>query len=240
MRRLRIAICDDEKQIRDMITQKISRICPGAEVMQYASGEEVLSDQEGVDILLLDIQMSGKNGIETAKSLRKRKDKVIIIFITALEEYVFQAFDVGAFHYLLKPFSDEKFFTVLRKAVKEWEEKRAVTEKESRFIIIKTGSVHTRVNLEDIIYAEVYDRKIMLHTTTEEMEYYGKMGDLEKMTGEDFFRSHRAFLIHLKYIVKYDAASVYLENGNKALLAKQKYSEFVKAYLKYNRRKGNK
>lgn len=233
-----MAICDDEKQIRDLVEQKIRRLCPGAEILQYASGEEMLSDQEGADILFLDIQMSGSNGIETAKRLRKRKDKVMIIFITALEEYVFQAFDVGAFHYLLKPFSDEKFFTVLRKAIKEWEEKKADTE-ERRFIIIKNGSVHIRVNLEDIIYAEVYDRKIMLHTITGEMEYYGKMGDLEKMTGEDFFRSHRAFLIHFKYIVKYDAASIYLENGNQALLAKQKYSEFVKAYLKYNRRKGS-
>ena len=83
------------------------------------SGEALLEADEQIDILFLDIQMPGKNGMETARALRKRGMDTILIFVTAIEEYVFQAFDVGAFHYLVKPFEQEKFAEVLRNAIKQ-------------------------------------------------------------------------------------------------------------------------
>ena len=69
--------------------------------------------------------MPGKNGMETARALRKRGMDTILIFVTAIEEYVFQAFDVGAFHYLVKPFEQEKFAEVLRNAIKQKINKKA-------------------------------------------------------------------------------------------------------------------
>ena len=67
------------------------------------------------------------------------------------------------------------------------------------------------------------------------MEYYGKMSELEK-AGEDFFRTHRSYLVNFKYVEKYDASTIYLEKGT-ALIAKQKFSEFVKKYMEYNQRR---
>ena len=61
--------------------------------------------------------MPGMDGMETAKVLRQDNEDMILIFVTAAEEYVFQAFDVGAFHYLVKPFSNEKLKEVVTKAV---------------------------------------------------------------------------------------------------------------------------
>jgi len=69
----------------------------------FSSGEELLLSDKNIDILFLDIQMSGKDGMETARELRKKDKNMILIFVTAVEEYVFQAFDVGAFHYIVKP-----------------------------------------------------------------------------------------------------------------------------------------
>ena len=93
--------------------------------------------------------------------------------------------------------------------------------------------------IKDIIYAEVFNRKIILHKTDGDLEYYGKMSELEKQVGNAFFRSHRAYLIHFKYVEKYNATTIYLEKGT-AIMAKQNYPEFVKRYLKYNesKRKG--
>ena len=98
---MEIAICDDEKEIRDMLAEKIGKLYPQAGLSLYRSGEELLLAEKEPDILLLDIQMPGKNGMETAKELRRKNKKAIIIFVTALEDFVFQAFDVGAFHYLV-------------------------------------------------------------------------------------------------------------------------------------------
>ncbi|MDE5933618.1 MAG: LytTR family DNA-binding domain-containing protein, partial [Lachnospiraceae bacterium] len=162
---------------------------------------------------------------------------------TALEEYVFQAFDVGAFHYLVKPFKDGKFETVLAAAVEQCRnrdglEKGQAVEPEERSIVVKTGGVSTRIPVKDIIYAEVFNRKVMIHSIHGDIEYYGKLSDLETQLGDDFFRTHRANLVHFKYVEKYNVSEIWLEKGS-ALMAKQNYAEFVKRYMRYNRRKGS-
>ena len=99
---LKIAICDDEQPIRDYL-KKLTEKCTDAQVHVFANGEELLSDPTVYDIILLDISLnrkpdSGKpNGMEVAKKIRETSD-VIIIFVTALKEYVFEGYDVGAFH----------------------------------------------------------------------------------------------------------------------------------------------
>lgn len=118
---MRIAICDDEKEIRELLAEKTAELYPEADIALMSSGGELLSAEEKADILLLDIQMQGMNGMQTARELRGQDKEVIIIFVTALSDFVFQAFDVGAFHYLVKPFDDGKFAEVLQNAVGQFE-----------------------------------------------------------------------------------------------------------------------
>ena len=235
---MEIAICDDEKNIRELIKGKIEKQYPEANIIFYSSGEDVLLSDEHIDILFLDIQMQGKNGMETARELRKKDKKIIIIFVTAVEEYVFQAFDVGAFHYIVKPINDTKFTEVLHRAIEEWNAKQPTNqEPEEKYLMINNGGVHIKVTIDDIVYAEVFNRKVVIHKLNETIEYYGKMSDLEALAGDSFFRPHRAYLINFRYVEKYDATTIYLEKGT-ALMAKQKYPEFVKKYMKYNQRRG--
>ena len=235
---MRIAICDDEKNIRELIANKVEKQYPDAEIIFFQSGEELLLSDEYIDILFLDIQMSGIDGMETAKELRKKDKSVILIFVTAVEEYVFQAFDVGAFNYIVKPIDDGKFSDVLHRAVDEWSSQN-INEKEpeERYVLINNSGVHTKVILDEIVYAEVFNRKVVIHKLDGEIEYYGKMSDLESLAGDSFFRPHRAYLINFKYVEKYDATTIYLERGT-ALMAKQNYPEFVKKYMKYIQKRG--
>lgn len=261
---MQIAICDDEPGVRDLIARKVHGIYPQAQLSLFASGEELLLRENAGDILFLDIRLGGQDGMEIARALRKKNRKTILIFVTAVRESVFQAFDVGAFHYLVKPFEDTKFSEVLRAAVRQWEEEykdsggneRADGRKdagkenrgggepyrrnqtaENRYIWIKSGGLSTKVRLDDIIYAEVLNRKVTLHTKNGDLEYYGKLSELEKTAGEDFFRPHRAYLVNLKYVERYNATEIVLEKGC-AIMAKQKYPEFVKCFMHYNQRKG--
>ena len=189
---------------------------------------------------LLDIQMPGSNGMETAQRLRSRGMDTIIIFVSALEDYVFQAFDVGAFHYLVKPFDNRKFAQVLARAVRQYEDDRQRNanqdrKKDTPNLVITSGGKHITIQMEDIVYAEVYNRKMILHTMDSDIEYYGKMKELEKKVGEDFYRPHRAYLVNMNYIRKYDARTIYLKKGQ-ALMAKQNYGDFVRKFLKYNQK----
>ena len=234
---MRIVICDDEKKIQEFMRYKVKEQYPKADIVSFSSGEELLSSHNPIDILFLDIGMNGRNGMETARELRQKDKKVIIIFVTAMEDYVFQAFDVGAFHYLVKPFEDKKFAEVLGKAVEEWQSQKQVKNvQEEKYVMINNRGVHSKVMLEDIVYAEVFNRKVVIHKINDEIEYYGKLSDLEALAGDSFFRTHRAYLIHFKYVEKYNATTIYLEKGT-VLMAKQNYPEFVKKYMKYNQRR---
>ncbi len=89
-------------------------------------------------------------------------------------------------------------------------------------LVITTGGKHITVNLEDVVYAEVFDRKVILHTMDADIEYYGKMKELEEKVGDEFYRTHRSFLVNFSFIRKYDATTIYLERGQ-VLMAKQNY-----------------
>lgn len=235
---MQIAICDDEMSIRQLLKRKVERLLPDISIELFCSGKELLFSACSPDILLLDIQMPGENGMEIAREFRSKNEKTILIFITALEEYVFEAFDVGAFHYLVKPIDDKKFDKVLNKAITQIskrEERKNGKYKEEPYIVVKTKGITRKILLRDIIYAEVFNRNIVLHLKNEQIEYYGKMKELEAISGNTFFRTHRAYLVNLKYVTSYEARRVYMKD-KEAWLSKSNYSEFVKAFLYYHRR----
>lgn len=235
--KMKIAICDDEKNIRELIKNKVQSIYPKTDICFFNSGEELLESEENIDILFLDIQMQGKNGMETARELREKNRDVILIFVTALEEFVFQAFDVEAFHYLVKPIDDNKFMEVMKKAFEQsFSERGSNKIAPEKYVMINNSGLHSKILVDDIVYAEVFNRKVVIHKLDAAIEYYGKMSDLENMVGDNFFRPHRAYLVNLKYVEKYDATTIYLEKGT-VLMAKQRYSDFVKKYMKYNQRR---
>lgn len=201
---MRIAICDDEVSMVQILEEKIKKLLPDAVIDKYLSGDELIASGSKPDILFLDIQMPGMDGMETAKMLRQDNEDMILIFVTAAEEYVFQAFDVGAFHYLVKPFFDEKLKEVVTKAVHNIKRSSRL-EKDEKYIMVQTAGSHIKIFLRDIVYAEVYNRKVIIHTRSTDIEYYGKLQELSDMAGTDFFRTHRAYLVHFKYVEKYDA-----------------------------------
>lgn len=242
---MQIAVCDDEKAVRDTLAGKINRLYPEADIHLFCSGKELLMSEPGADIVFLDIQMPDMDGMETAKQLRIKDKHAVLIFVTAMEEYVFQAFDVGAFHYIVKPFEDEKFSQVLKNAVEQAEyfynkithvsERGNPSNCAEKYFMVKTGGMAMKILISDIVYAEVFNRKVTIHTVKEDIEYYGRLSDLEKQAGADFFRTHRAYLVNFKHVMKYNVSTVWLTEGS-ALMAKQNYHEFVKRYLRYNQR----
>lgn len=242
---MRIAICDDDNKIQEILREKLDRICQEngnvCQILCYSSGEELLdagcSGQEP-DILFLDIQMPGRDGMEIAEELRRRQWDTVLIFVTALPEYVYDAFDVGAFHYLVKPIREDKLRKVFLKALAQCEksEKRQKDEY-SAMLFVKRGGVSTAIPIDSIIYAEVFNRKITLHTTGGNVEYYGKMTELSQKTGDNFYRTHRSYLVNMKYVERYDAATIWLEQGT-ALMSKKQFAGFVRQYMHYISRRG--
>lgn len=233
---MNIAICDDEKIIREQIKERIEELSGEYEIKMYAFGEELLSSGEIFDIIFLDIQMGELSGIETARMLRKEEIDSIIIFVTAVKEYVFEAFDVEAFHYLLKPIEDDKFVEVFERAVK------GVLARKTRIqerIFIKTRNRNITIDKSRIYYVESRTRKVEIHLNNESIETYATMNEMEKQLGEGFYRCHRGYLVNMAYILEYDTTKISLHNGEEIYMAKEKYNDFVKEYMRYLKQGGS-
>ena len=240
---MKLAICDDEKRIRDIIAESVKEVSEKIEIEFYADAKGILSASFDCDILFLDIQMPGIDGMGAARMLRSYGKKTVIVFVTALEDQVFNAFDVGAFNYIVKPFTKAKIIEVLNKAVKQAEDQRlveaAISEQEEagRTITVKSGGTNTRVILSEVQYAEIYDRRIILHmVSSDDIEYYGRISDLENIAGKDFFRVHRAYLVNLGAVKSYDSKYVHMSDAD-IPVARGKYQELIRAYMSYHTRR---
>ena len=230
---MRLAVCDDENNLREKIKRMITEQRADCAVDLYDSGESMLTASKVYDIYFLDIQMAGISGMETATRIRKREaeevlNESIIIFITSFTEFWGDAFDVKAYHYLVKPIDSKKFNAVFTRASADYLSKKAKAEK---YILIKSKDSYHKILLDDIYYFESQGKKVEIVTKSGATTHYGKMQDLEKTLGSSFYRCHRCYIVNLEHITKYNATTIWLKNGNSIFLAHKKYNEFVKTYL---------
>lgn len=238
METLKIAICDDEKNIRAYLSALVRKQGMECEITEYATAEDYFSGGEEYDILFLDIELDcpepGMDGMGMARRIRGMEDikQPIIVFVTGYEKYVYDAFDVGAFQYLLKPVDEHKFAEVFKRAVKQ-----AVSDAEQgkKVLVVQYGSTGKTIPLNDIYYMESQNHKIAVHFKDGVLEYYAKIGDLEEELQGQFCRIHKGYLINLSYVDEYNKTEVTLTNGDKLLISKYKYEDFVKAYLRFMR-----
>lgn len=225
---MNIAVVDNEKVIIEQISGLVRKQVPDCELECYAGGEELLAAGKQFDIVFLDIQMDGMNGIETARRLREEQGDIVLIFVTGNREYVFDAIDLYAFHYLLKPVDESKFREVLVRATEE-----VAKKKEKRGLFIKKKNL--TLDQADILYIESRAKKVEIHTAGPKgiIEIYATMEELEGQLGKDFYRCHRSYIVNMAHITEYGNDSIIVTNGDEIYLAKKKYGDFVKAYMWY-------
>lgn len=235
---LLIAVCDDiplecadiAKQIETILKQSNADFI----IKKFFGGLELIQSRESFDIIFLDIKMPNINGMELAKQIRKQGRQSLIIFITSASEYVFDAFDVEAFQYLLKPIQTDKLKNVLEKATKKMQ-----IDANIDFLMISANRQIQKVFLKDILYIESIGRIIKIHCNNGTLETYEQIGILEdKLSDKFFFRCHKCFLVNLNFVDAFNKTEVRLENGEKIMLAKRRYEDFQKAILSYMKIKG--
>lgn len=227
---IKVALCDDNPKIMDyycsIIQESAAEISAEVKITRYESGEQLLfmlSDTPNeVDLIYLDILMGKMNGIETARRLRELGCMACIIFLTTSDEYVFEAFDTGPFYYIVK---DEmplnKFKDVFHHAVD------TMKLKENDFISIAYGGTMVKLKLDQILYFEVRNRLVTVHTGKGSLEYYAKLEDVENILADKgFVRIHRSYLVNCYYIHKLTRTCLNLQDGTE-LPVSAKYSPGV-------------
>ena len=232
---MRVAICDDERESCNGLSLLIKRQEPDCEVACFHTCRQFLEAAQHFDILLLDIPMEEMGGIEVARALRGRGERTVLIFVTALKEYAPEAFEVSAFHYLLKPVVPEKFCRVFESACLQV---RKLESQSAGQLFFQTKARSFTVPRDEVLYVESRRRKVEIHTRKENVTVYATMKHMEEQLGEGFFRCHRGYLVNMAYVTGYGAGFVRLQNGEAVYLAREKYSEFAKVYSEYLRQSG--
>ena len=234
---MKVAVCDDELKTTKDLSAKISAYVQNKnvvlEVNSYDSGEKLLEDiikkETSFDVIFLDIKMKELNGIQTAKIIRETNADVMIIFVSALHEYVFDAFDVDAMQFLVKPVEISKLYLVLDKAMQK------LNKVKNRTLIVYKDNETKRVTFHDLLYCEVLSHSVFVYEKDIINKYAGKIDSLEKELNEDFFRCHRSYIINLAWVKSYKNGFAYLPSGEKIPVSTRKHGHFLKAMLNYQR-----
>ena len=229
----KIAICEDEARQAEYIKMLAGKWAGEkgikASIDMFASAENfksALGEGEKYDILLLDIQMGGQNGIELAREIRQSGAKLPIIFITGFAEYMSEGYDVSALHYLLKPINENKLFEVLDKA-------RKGLESEPEALSLEINRKNLILPLRDIVYIESSLNYIVVHTEKEQHKAKMSLAEIEGRLGGGFFRCTRSYIVGLRYIRIITKKEIILTTGASIPLGRRLYQKINDAFIKY-------
>ena len=230
---MRIIICDDDieltqelKKILVSFFQKNSLKLP--EISIYNNGQDLLNDTGDKDIVFLDIEMPGMNGIYIGNELKQKNKNTIIFVVTSYSQYLDEAMRFNVFRYLSKPLDKQRIFRNLQDAITLYNTsitKVSIETKDGMFIVLST----------DIFFIEAHNHKTIVHTSegnylsVHNINYW-----LNELYIPCFFQSHRSFIVNLDHVSSFDRSLIYLCNNQyRAYLTRRKYTQFKDAFLLY-------
>lgn len=230
-----IALCDDDseqiKNLRRLIGEWAESKPFAVNVAGYESGEQFLFEypDNPCNLLLLDIEMSGINGMELAKKLRSSGNRLPIIFITGYSDYIGEGYDVEALHYLLKPVEKDRLFAVL--------DRYAAGRERSEEIIITAADETVHISAERIVYVEAFGRKTTVHLPDRVIpECAVSISGFENYEG--FIHCHRSYIVNLRQVRSITKNTVILETGDEIPLSRRLYNSVNKSFIEFYTKQG--
>jgi len=210
-----IGVCDDQIAFTEymyrLLTQYGKERREEISVKLFNSAEELLrgiEERESFEILLLDIEMNGMDGIALGKRLREMANRVLIIYVSGYDKYLRQLFEIEPFRFCSKPVDENELFEILDKAAARIKARNRET---FRF---QYGKNVVNLLCADISYLESSGRKIIVHSSNGIYEYYDKLDNAEsELAGRHFVRIHKAYLINMDYVEAFQYEKVALRDG---------------------------
>ena len=229
---MRVAVCDDDERQLDITKTALEQAYRSLDLLidVYQDGNELLDRIEHIfyDLVILDIEMPGMNGIETGKRLRAVADKTAIVFLTSHIEYALEGYEVNALRYLMKPVSVEKLSEIIRYLLDR--------QKKERKLLLKQGDETTTVSILDILYMEAQNQNIRVVTSNGEYVNRYNLSDYEKeMTEYGFFRIHRGYLVNMEHVSRILGKEVVMSDGVHLPVSRNKERIFKESLYRFIR-----
>lgn len=214
---MKIAICDDNveviKQIENIVSQTYAEIQVDFFTTCFENGRDLLAEIQDkdaeYDILLLDIDMPEISGIEVAKTIRERNENIILIFISAYENYVFDTFEYNPFRFVRKSRMLQELQIAMRAAEDVYQKNK------KHYVIIRCDEGEMRIEETEIMYFDVVKRQIRICLADGRVFHtWRTIKELQKeLSAERFSKIHSGCVVNLKYVSGYGGCNITLDNG---------------------------
>lgn len=217
---LNIVICDDEFLHRSILKEFLVSILDEElleyDLIEYSSGEDLISNYDKVDLLFLDIQMNELSGMDVARKIREFDNNVEILFTTSVEQYVFEAYEVKAYRYLVKPIEYEELKKQVKLCISDYLSKNSI-------ISIDSNKVTVKIPIGEILYVEVMKKEVTIYTEYKVYTIETSMKRVEnKLSNYGFFRCHHSYLINLNKASEIRDKAIFI-NDTKIPVSRTKY-----------------
>ena len=225
----RVFLCDDSAEdteyLLGFVEDWANKRAYALEIQQFASAEALLFalEDEMPEILLLDIEMPGMDGVELARRVREKSEDAQIVFVTGYSDYIAEGYDVSALHYLMKPVNPEKLMTVLDRAVARLLDR-------SRMLTLHTAEGIVRVPLREIVYIEARRNYVTVHAKADFTEKK-TLAAVEQELDDRFFRAGRSFILNLSHVRQVLKNEVLFSDGTKIPLPRGAYEPLNRAII---------
>lgn len=235
---MKIVICDDEKstgaELENMIEHFMKKEKVRCRVDVTFSGEELfqyMEHHEDIDILFLDIELPGINGVDIGSAIRERmeNEKIFIIYISSYEQYALALFQNRPFDFIVKPIEEKRILQVLEKCMR-------VMKRQDGYFCYQREGMTVRTAFKDILYFQSGGRKIDIVTVCGRENFYGRLNFIEKQISEkQFLRIHKSYLINYDFMKNHTYEEITMINGDRLSVSKAYRAEVRRKLLERRR-----
>lgn len=228
---MKIAICDDESIVRDSIKSMCVRYFNDKNIVcgidTFETFQRFMVKNNDYDLVFLDYNIPGDvDGIEFAKQLRKENKTIFIIFLTSFPEHVFESFSLNTFRYLVKPVDNTVLSDSLESFIEIYNTDRKIT--------VTFSDMTYCFDADDVMYIEADKRATVIRTTGNTYRSNKGISVYEsEISNPHFFRTHRSYIVNMKYVSRFERKIITLTNGELIMISPKRYEEFEKNYFSY-------
>ena len=230
---LEIFVCDDDINITEFLKFFIMKhFGDEYKVVTMNCCRELIGmiemNERIPDILIMDINLKDGNGIETVGHLQKLHPNLRVIYLTGIINYATAIFETNPAYFLVKPINENHLIDAITKVSKDIEYDKFDS------IVVKTNGSEIILYRRDIVFVESRGRKLVLHMADgRNNEIYEKMDAMQDLLGYSFVRSHKSFLINMKYIIERTNKEFCLSNGTNLPISKSNLKEAKIKFVSY-------
>lgn len=226
---MRVALCDDSNIFRNDVKNKVEAYFNSLDLMiyEYESGESLLKALQilSFDLLILDIEMGGIDGLETAKRIRESGSDMPIILLTSHTEFAMDGYELGVYRFLSKPVQEGKLYDALDSIIQKLgDEKKVMLRVDGEDILVKVNDI-MYISASNV-YLDVVtkDRIFLIRKKLKDM--------LSELPGDIFLQVHRSNIVNVNHVKSITNAEVVMQNGKKISATKQKAADLKMLLMK--------